>query len=375
MAVSNYPGVRVREVDTANGDYTVVDTGDGQDTVYVYDNADTFFFVKKNGNDGPAHIALKGIAQTGGDANDGKVDLHDGSGTASDDFMALISAAAKGQDNLSLRFNSANSIDIIIDNPKGDDFLVMTGDYVRDALERGATGFDLYNNRDQIKFFCFDNDSKPNEYIYTGRTDNLDQSPDAIGAILKGSFLNEGDELDALVAAALDEKYGLGDTKGLAFLSEDANGLTVQVTNTHWKGPGTDTMILCGSGVDDAIAAYKSGFAGGFNMKNNTSQTAFLDYSDGFRFFMNNEDNTTPVGGGNYTVRRAVGSEFDKHEVDDLLNDFAAGSIDKGTVEILDDGKAGTSTVKITAQGWAPTVDTIFIDNVSDSIIPDSLFA
>lgn len=281
-------------------DGTFVDMGDRAST-YIFDGSESWFSVGL-GNKGPAHLLLKSISATSDDkwapdydpsddGNKNRLELFDIDGSAADDFVALVEAAVLGTEGLGMTIEAFDRIVISAPGTWSTDLLVFEGDWVTDALLTANTGFDLGNSKSEMKVFCFD-DAGGNESIYTGPTGNLDQSEGAVGAILDGSFLNDAGGLDSelarLIYAALDEKFGLGDTKDLAYVTDDGDSIIVQVTNQHWKGPATDTMILKGVDVETILGSYAAQF-----------NSSVLDTGDGHSrlAYYDTDANTGGLGG------------------------------------------------------------------------------
>ncbi len=291
-----------RIVDYTDSDRAVgrIDIGDRASTYIFNENGPSSFkFIGKDGGSG-ARSALKEIAATGDsraerkmEGDDGEsrqaVNLFDGDGNPSDDFIALVTKAKAGEGGLSLVVNSDNEIEVHVEGRWSTDILKFSGGFVQDALTTSGVldpHVNLFDRNDQTAIYDFDVIGKPVLNLYHGRDDALDQSPDGIGSILNGSSLKEGDELDALIKAALDEKYGLGDTKGLEFAGNDDDSIVVKITNNNvlnpgddnQKGPGVDTLILKGEAVEAAIADYAGDK---INLANKKEEVALLDDTGG----------------------------------------------------------------------------------------------
>jgi hypothetical protein len=248
----------------------VIDIGDRAKTyVFTEDGPGSIAFIGTD-RDGTKDV-LQRIARTNdgktnwGEANNGdgesrkKIDLFDAEGEVSDDFVAMIEAAQRGEGGLGLTVKSTGAIEITVEGRWSTDVLRFEGDFVRQALETADLGgFDLQNRTDQAKVFCFDLEDN-RESIYTGGGRDLKDGDGTFSEIFSASFLNDGAELAAVVNAALDEKYGLGETEDMAFVGGDDQSVVIEVTTHHSKaddGMTAKTMILCGSEVEALIAAY-----------------------------------------------------------------------------------------------------------------------
>jgi hypothetical protein len=244
----------------------------------IGDRAKTYVFTE----DGPGSIAFIGTDRDGtkdllnelartndgkvnwGEANNGDgesrnlIDLFNADGAVSDDFVAMVEAAQRGDGGLGLSVKSTGAVEITVEGAWSTDILRFEGDFVRQALETANLGgFNLQNHTDQAKVFCFDLE-KSGEKAYTGGGRDLKTGECTFSDIFSTSFLNDGAELAAVVNAALDEKYGVGETEDMAFVGGDDLSITVEVTTHHWKaddGMTAKTMILCGTEVE-ALAAY-----------------------------------------------------------------------------------------------------------------------
>ncbi|MEO1192357.1 MAG: hypothetical protein AAFY02_11410 [Pseudomonadota bacterium] len=372
--------------DKSQSESGVVDIGDRAKTyIFTEDGAGSIKVIGK----GEARDILKEVAMTNdgrvnwGQANNGdgehrtKIELFDEEKQVSDDFIALVEAANEGGNGLSLHINSASEIEIHVEGRWSTDILKFEGNFVTQALgDAKLGGFDLFNPNDEVKVFTFDNPDKPNEYIYTGRSDNLDQNEGAVGDILDGSFLNEGQELDELVHAALEEKYGLGDTKDLAYVGDDGKSLVVEVTNQHWKGPATDTMILQGEAVEEAMQGfYDKVITGGFiDPKDGDSEFVFVLDNDG-------DGQVTVLGAGN--AQRAVsldesgtnltefGNKISGDEIKEVIN-LALNNQGDDDLNILGGGEKGDNFISLgfTTQSGAQDV-VVFQGDVVEAALED----
>lgn len=216
-------------------------------------------------------------------------EIEDGEVVASDDMMALVEAALLGDEEADLQFNAtSDGFEILVGGRWSTDVLSFTGDMATDILAEiaeehptevacalGERNVDLKDNKDSLGVYIF-NDPDKIEKQHNGSDGSLDQSENAIGSILNGSFLNEKDgELEALIQAALDDKYGLGETKGLEYVSDDGESLVIKITNTN--GPATDTLILKGSEIALLMDDYTGEFGTHLDTKDSKSQIALLD--------------------------------------------------------------------------------------------------
>jgi hypothetical protein len=192
----------------------------------------------------------------------------------------MVEAAQRGEGGLGLSIESAGAIEITVEGRWSTDVLRFEGDFVRQAIETADLGgFDLQNHTDQAKVFCFDLEDT-HEMIYTGGGRDLKEGGGTFSEIFTASFLNDGAELAAVVNAALDEKYGLGETEDMAFVGGDDQSVVIEVTTHHWRaddGMTAKTMILCGTEVEALIAAYGAQFPTGLDTGDGKSRIARYD--------------------------------------------------------------------------------------------------
>lgn len=265
-------------------DRTYVDMGDKAST-YVFTEAGEGWFSVGNGKKSDAHVLLKALQKTGdarrpaeGEGHQKRLELFEEDAAAADDFIALIEAARRGEAGLELSILGAGEIEIRAAGSWSDDILRFEGDYVTDALSRADLGgFDLQNHTDQIKFFEFDAE-EAGERSYTGGDRDLVKEEGYFGDIFKGSFLNDGDELKAVVEAALSEHYGMSDTRDLAVVSVEDDGVVIEVTTHHSRaddGLTTKTMVISGSEVGEIVSAFRASLPSGLDFGDGKSKAAY----------------------------------------------------------------------------------------------------
>ena len=367
-----------------------IDFGDKAST-YIFDGGVQSVRINP-GNQGGVHTLFKEFARTSDfkwasdfDSSDGgkkgRLELFNDDGSAADDFVALMAAAVEGQGGLVLNINAFDEVMIEAPGRWSTDHLVFKGDWVTDALMKAGseTGFDLFNPKDQIKVFDFDREGR-NESIYTGRTDNLDQSEGAVGAILDGSFLNDKNgvdgELGQLIFAAMDEKFGIGETKDLEYVTDDGDQIIVKVTNQHWKGPATDTMILKGADVEAILDAYTGQFRSGLDTGDGKSRLAYY-YTDanaggsGGVWFGGGVNGVTFDSAGAITLNDVVGNGLTQKENNlnrewqDDIDEFVFNALEfsgDSDVEVIAGGEKGDDFMTVAMKTDGGNTDTLILE-------------
>ncbi|WP_308917921.1 hypothetical protein [Jannaschia sp. LMIT008] len=281
---------------------SVIDTGDRAKT---YEIAESVTALGIGGTSDVATV-LKGIAKTNdgltqwGEANNGDgesrklLDLHDGQGNASDDFVALLREAIEGDDGISLsafyKQGGDYNLTLQVDGSRSSDLLKFDADYVLDAMTQvaaddpsgvaAALGAMHINNGDRddgigVYEFTLANDR---ESFYWSHDKNW--SDDVVGLFDRVGNAFQDEDAVALVNAALEEKFGLADYDGLEFVSNDDGAIVIELRSDRGT---TETLVLHGDEIAAALDGFGAslGFGTNLDTKDNKSATAYLDTDDG----------------------------------------------------------------------------------------------
>ncbi|MEM1387349.1 MAG: hypothetical protein AAF748_12640 [Pseudomonadota bacterium] len=402
------PTTSIKDYTGSGKDTGVIDLGDRAKTYVFSDEEGSPSAIKvigkskgRDGEDSGARDALKDIAKTNdgrtnwGEANNGdggsrnKIELFDDEGNAADDFIALIAKAMAGEDGISLGSSGTtgsgssktNFIEIEVEGRWSTDILRFEGGFVEDALCKlalddpsgfaetfGETNVNLQDTRETLGVYIFDDPEKSNESQFHGNSNPVGGDADAL---FSGSFLNEA-ELPNLINAALDEKYGLGDTTNLEYLGDDGDAIVIGVTNSN-KGPNTDKIVLAGSDVETILDAYvPEGFSvgGSLNTQDKGIQKVVYDTDDqtNGNIFLGGKAETVNVDGTN-DLKDVVGNGITQQETN--LNQKAKDDIDEFVFAVLDNQDADPLDLELIAGGEAG--DDFLVVNVTGQQNTDTL--
>lgn len=360
-------------IDTGDRAKTYIFNEDGPQSFAVIGKSDVenVFDVLEKTNDGRVNW---GEANNGDGESRKRLDLFDGDGNVSDDFVALLMEAFEGDDGIAVLDGSLSlaSITLTVGGRWSTDHLVFEGDFVTQALkqlgEQGMLSTDMkkalavsdpsgyaatfgnshINNgdgKDQIGVYQFDVDA--DEAYYWSHDTNLDPEVQALFDKVNSFFQDEN--AVALVQAALAEKFGIADVAGLDYCGDDGNAIVI---NLDAKGDTVDTVVLHGSEIEAILNAFGDDLPDGLDTGDGQSKSAYYNTDDnaggqGGVWFGGGVNGVTFDTDGTITLNSVVGNGLTQKE--DNPNRAWQDDIDEFVYNVL--AFDGQSDVSIVAGG------------------------